>query len=95
MGGVVGDRGGGGGRRRIEAQQWGRGGVLGPRWSVERVRRRRRPAARGRGHAWIICGGDLGVGGVLRFAPSGGGGGGGCLVWKLWRACDPAAGLPH
>lgn len=36
------------------------------------------------GHAWIICSGDLGVGGVLRFAPSGGGGGGGCLVWKLW-----------
>jgi hypothetical protein len=23
------------------------------------------------GHAWIFCGGDLGVGGVLRFAPSG------------------------
>jgi len=89
MGGVgAGGGGGGGGRRRIEAGQWGSGGVLGPRWSAVRVWRRRRPAARGTGHAWIFCGGDLVVGGVLRFAPSDGGGGlvgWGLLGLEAWR----------
>lgn len=89
MGGVGG--GGGGGRRRIGAGQWGRGGVLGPRWSVVRVRRRR-PAARGRGTRGLFAAGTSGWVEFCALRPRVEVGVG--VAWfGSFGACDPAAGL--